>query len=43
MNCDCNNLIILDRESHYNGEYVEFKIKQQCTDCGKIWIWGNTW
>ena len=41
MNCDCNNLIILEHESYYNGKYVEFKIKQQCTSCGKIWIWGN--
>ena len=41
MNCNCDNLIEIDRKAHYNGEFVEFNIKQLCIVCGKMWEWIN--
>jgi len=42
MICNCDDLIEIDREAVYNGQFTEFKITQQCVTCLKIWIWGNT-
>ena len=41
--CDCNEMIEVDSQRAYNPitRNVEFTIKTECTDCGKIWTYSN--
>ena len=41
--CTCNNLMILNTRRLWNpmAGKVEFEVMQECTQCGRVWIWSN--